>query len=87
MRTISIAPTLEEIRYEDGKVITEFNGLRIVFTLKVNLRDNDIDAVKRWLQQAIAMSSKTHQIKALMSELKTVDGEPVGELSIEDIGQ
>lgn len=85
-KSIKIAPSLDEIRYEDGKIVTEFGKLRITFKLKVELEgEEDIKAVKAWLQQAIAMSSKTHQLEFFMSQCKTTDGQEVGEIEVEEI--
>lgn len=68
MKTIKIAPDLSEITLNKNIVSTDFNGLHIEYIMpaKEYLSHNPGE-VKKALQTAIALSSKTWQIMDAMN--------------------
>ena len=85
MRTIKIAPDLNEITMSGNVMSTKFNGMKIEYIMSVKpdeLSEDDVENLKRWLQAAIGMSSKSWQIGTFMDELK-VDGRPLGRVRVE----
>ena len=66
---------------------TKFNGMKIEYIMSVEpdeLSEDDVENLKRWLQSAIGMSSKSWQIGTFMDELK-VDGRPLGRVRLEQL--
>ena len=63
--TIQIAPDLCDIHCNGSTISTEFAGMRIVYEIEhMSVRKM---TAKRYLQQAIALSSKTYQIERLLN--------------------
>lgn len=70
MKTIQIAPYLHEINIDRNIVQTEFNGMRISWALAIDpviLDDSKKELLKQAMQAAIAMSSKSWQIKVMLT--------------------
>lgn len=86
---IVIAPNLNEIVVkENGHIFkVEYNGLRIEFILSDNntLNEDCRHTMKRYIQQAIALSSKPWQAKWLLDGLKTDKGKQLGTTNVYDI--
>jgi len=86
---IVIAPNLNEIVVKDNGHIfeVEYNSLRIEFVLNENntLNENCWNTMKRYIQQAIALSSKSWQVKWLLDGLKTDKGKQLGTTNVYDI--
>ena len=86
---IVIAPNLNEIVVKNNGHIfeVEYNSLRIEFVLNENntLNENCWNTMKRYIQQAIALSSKSWQVKLLLDGLKTDKGKQLGTTNEYDI--
>lgn len=77
---IQIAPDLCDISYNSHVIATTFNGMRLQYTVERNERRVRAMTVKRYFQQAIALSSKTHQIERLMAGVGLV-----GKLNVKEL--
>lgn len=92
--TIKIAPNLEEIHLSGNTFTTEFNGMRIQYTLRndtaISLEEEGdtktIDAIKRRFQNSIAMASKTWQLQSFMDSFVTVHGKSAGTINVTTLG-
>ena len=84
---IVIAPNLNEIAVKDNGHIfeVEYNGLRIEFILNGTLNKDCWNAMKRHIQQAIALSSKHWQVKWLLDGLKTDTGKQLGITNVYEV--
>lgn len=76
-----------------GRLVVEttFNGMRIQYITKkgVNITESDHDViykVRKCLQTAIAMASKTWQLQELMAQgIHYTNGKPCGDVIVETI--
>ena len=88
---IVIAPSKNEIAVKDNGHIfkVEYNGLRIEFILNGNntLNEDCWDTMKRYIQQAIALSSQPCQVKWLLDGLKTDKGKQLGTTNVYTTGK
>lgn len=68
---IKIAPDIEEIKREANVLSCEFNGMAIKWCIGDDCSDMDEQteqALKEWLQSAIAMSGKTWQLPYVLNK-------------------
>lgn len=68
--TIKIAPDLEEITRENNVFSCEFNNKKIRWCIAYdcnNLSEENETNLKKWLQNAIALSGKAWQIAYLLN--------------------
>ena len=85
MKTIKIAPSIDEVNYdkETNALITEFNGLKISYRLLWDFSAEQVEQLKGALCEGIALSSRPHQLINLMNNVyRGEGGEQIGELSI-----
>lgn len=86
MKTIKLAPDLNEISVSGNVVSTEFNGMRIKYIMCVETIDpEDEEGIKKCLQGCIAMSSKTWQLQWGMDQSVKIDGKSAGRIEVETI--
>lgn len=68
---VKIAPDLEEIKREGNVFETDFNNMHIKWVIAMDCKDmsdKDEENLKKWLQNAIAMSSKLWQVPFLLNK-------------------
>lgn len=82
MKTIKIAPSANEITIKGNKMTTEFNGLRITYTMVGSINKTYHKWLKDQLSMAIALSSRDWQLRNLMEGLRTSDGRQLGTLEV-----
>lgn len=68
---IKIAPDLDEIKREGNVFACEFNNMNIRWAIAADcqgMSDDDEENLKKWLQNAIAMSGKLWQVPYLLNK-------------------
>lgn len=84
MKTIKIAPDMDEVRVNGKTVSTEFNGMLIEYNMIDELEESCHEYIKKQLQCAIGLVSKTWQLRELMESIRTTDGRQLGTLKVKD---
>lgn len=83
MKTIKIAPDLDEITVSGNVVSTEFNGMKLEYVMAVpEIAEEDIEPIKECMQAAIGIASKAWQIAWGLGQCIQVDGKPIGRLYV-----
>jgi len=78
MKTIQIAPYKEDCRIDGKKVIGTMDGRTFVFELPERVRMPEDEATRATMIsnfcEAIALSSKWHQVESLLNEHWQIEG-------------